>query len=184
VFVVMTDEEPVGNDTDSTITSESDQTCSQIRDRGLSMPERFVINNAEEILKRKIEVLEKENQLLRDSNTNPKKRRKPKKTSKGSFFVPLRLIPKEDRLNEDQMYMARKMIRKSLFRQMKYFMETYKQDTLTLAWTAVGKALKDEDKVKYSDYIVYYIDKQITAQRNNAIHGLKKVVMGISEEGT
>lgn len=67
---------------------------------------------------------------------------------------------------------------------MKYFMETYKQDTLTLAWTAVWKALKDEDKVKYSDYIVYYIDKQITAQRNNAIHGLKKVVMGISEEGT
>lgn len=173
------------NETDSTTTSESNKTCSQLRDREFTLPTETVINDVEAILKRKIDALEKENRMLReDTNTNPKKKRKPKKKKMGSFFVPLRLIPMENRLNDDQMYMARKLIRKNIFRQIKYFIEAFKKDVLTQAWTAVGKGMEEKDKDKYSDYIVFYIDKKITAQRNNAIHALKKAVMGMGEEGT
>lgn len=169
-------------DTDSTITSESDKTCSQVRDGGiLFVTEDEELNDAV-AMKRKIEELKRENDLLRESNNRKKQKRKPKQTNKGMFFKPLRLIKKEDRLSDDRMYLPGKLIRSQIFMQMKYFLEVYKNDTLTLALTAMG-TMTEENKAKYSDYIVYFIDKKITSQRNNAIHGLKKVVVGLEDEG-
>ena len=169
-------------DTDSNTTSESDKTCSQLRDRDITFTsEQEENNDRESALKRKIEKLELENEMLRVSNMK-KMKRKPKSTNKGIHFKPLRVIKKEDRLSDDRMYPVRKVIRNQIFMQMKYFMEEYKDDSVTLALTALG-TMTEENKVKYSDYIVYFVDKKITSQRNNAIHGLKRVLVGLEDEG-
>jgi hypothetical protein len=91
------------------------------------------------------------------------------------------MIKKDDRLNDDDMYQAGKAVRNQIFMQMKYFMEIYKKDTLSIAVKAMGRGVADEKQNQYADYIYYYIDKKITSQRNNAIHGLKKVLLGLDD---
>ena len=169
-------------DTESTTTSESDKTCSQLRDRDITFTsEQDEKNDEASALKRKIDKLERENEMLRVSNMK-KVKRKPKTTNKGIHFKPLRVIKKEDRLSDDRMYPVRKVIRNQIFMQMKYFMDEYKDDSVTLALTALG-TMTEENKMKYSDYIVYFVDKKITCQRNNAIHGLKRALGGFEDEG-
>lgn len=168
-------------DTASTATSESDKTCSQLRDLDVTLTSVLEASDEKSALKRKIDKLEKENEMLRESNMK-KVKRKPKTTNKGIYFKPLRVIKKEDRLSDDRMYPAGKVVRNQIFMQMKYYMEKYKDDSVTLALTALG-TMTEENQMKYSDYIVYFIDKKITSQRNNAIHGLKRVLVGLEDEG-
>jgi hypothetical protein len=132
-------------------------------------------------LKRKIDELMKENEELRRSKVKRQKRR-PKRTNKGIAFVPLRAIKETDRLGEDRMYTVGKTIRNQIFRNMKFFMEVYKETSLKLAFNNMG-TLSKADVIRYTDYVVFYIDKKITAQRNNAIYALKKLVLGLDDEG-
>lgn len=136
----------------------------------------------EEVEKAKAQVDEK-NRRVEEENRQLKKqsekrqKRAPKKTPKGEDFKHLGVIKLQDRLNESSMYVVGKSIRTHLFKNMKYFVEVYKDSALQHAFRLLN--FDENDKKKYSDYVLYYIDKKITEHRNNAIHKLKRVVLGL-----
>lgn len=127
-------------------------------------------------LKRRLEEMEKENRRLKQLSEK-RQRRAPKKTEKGENFKHLAVIELKYRLNESSMYVVGKSIRTHLFRNMKYFIEIYKDSALQHAFRILN--FDENDKNKYTDYVLYYIDKKITAHRNNAIHALKRVMLGL-----
>lgn len=129
----------------------------------------------EEVEKAKAQVDEENRQLKKQSEKRQK--RAPKKTPKGEDFKHLGVIKLQDRLNESSMYVVGKSIRTHLFKNMKYFVEVYKDSALQHAFRLLN--FDENDKKKYSDYVLYYIDKKITEHRNNAIHKLKRVVLGL-----
>lgn len=130
-------------------------------------------------LKRRLEEMEKENRRLKqfEQLSDKRQRRAPKKTEKGENFKHLGVIKLQDRLNESSLYVLGKSIRTNLFRNMKYFVEVYKDSALQHAFRMLN--FDDNEKKKYADYVLYYIDKKITAHRNNAIHALKRLVLGL-----
>ena len=125
-------------------------------------------------LKRRLEEVEKENRLLRSEK---KQKRAPKKNRNGVEVKHLRAIEEKDRLTEASTYVVGKAIRTQLFRNQKYFVDAYKSSSLQHACRLLNFGKKDEEK--FSDYLLYYIDKKITQQRNNAIHALKRLVLGL-----
>ena len=65
---IMTENEMTDLDTASTTTSESEKTCSQLRDRDVTLTSEYETSGEASALKRKIDKLEKENEMLRESN--------------------------------------------------------------------------------------------------------------------
>jgi hypothetical protein len=130
-------------------------------------------------LKRRLEEMEKENRRLKqfEQLSEKRQRRAPKKTEKGGDFKHLGVIKLQDRLNDTQMYVVGKFIRTHLYRNMKYFVDIYKDSALQHAFRVLN--FEDNEKKKYADYVLYYIDQKITAHRNNAIHALKRLVLGL-----
>ena len=152
-------------------TNMSDDTASDITDSQMNEAASDDLRN----LKRRLEEMEKENRRLKQLSEK-RQIRAPKKTEKGENFKHLGVIKLQDRLNESSMYVVAKSIRTQLFRNMKYFVEIYKDSALQHAFRILNFDVND--KKKYADYVLYYIDKKITAHRNNAIHALKKLVLG------
>jgi hypothetical protein len=131
-------------------------------------------------LKRQLEEMEKENRRLKQLSEK-RQRRAPKKTVKGENFKPLSDIKQEDRLSESQMYVVAKSIRTTLFRNVKYLVDVYRDGALQHAFRHLN--LDDNNKKKYTDYIVNYTEMKITIIRNNVIHALKKQVLGLDGAG-
>lgn len=127
-------------------------------------------------LKRRLEEVEKENRRLKQLSEK-RQRRAPKKTVKGENFKPLKEIQEKDRLTHTNMYVVGQTIRTHLFRNMKYFIEVYQKSALEHASRLLN--FDENDKIKYTDYVLHYIDKKITAHRNNIIHALKRLVLGL-----
>jgi hypothetical protein len=151
---------------------ESDITGSQMID----VSSNYLVRD----LKRRLEKMEKENRELKQLSEK-RQRRAPKKSEKGENFKPLKVIKVQDRLNEATMYVVGKSKATNLFRNMKYFIEIYKNSALQHAFRILN--FDDKDKEKYADYVLFYIDNRITAHRNNIIHQLKRLVLGLVEGG-
>jgi len=128
-------------------------------------------------LKRRLEEMEKENRLLKHLSEK-RQRRATKKAEKGQYIKPLVVIKLQDRISESSMYVVGKSIRTTIFRNTKYFTEDYKDGALQHAFRILNYR-EENDKKKYTDYVLYYIDKKIAEHRNNAIHKLKRVVLGL-----
>jgi hypothetical protein len=147
-------------------------------------------------LKRKLDEMEKErNELEKEKDemkqiaekllAQEKKRakREPKRNlERGNDFVPLTKIEESRRLSAHTMYSVCKLVRTQLFCNMKYFSEYYKEDCLRKSFDALNMR-NEEDQKRYRDYIVCYIEKKTTSQRNNAIYALKRRMMGEDGEG-
>lgn len=127
-------------------------------------------------LKRRLEEMEKENRKLKQLSEKRQKRA-PKKTDKGDGFKSLKDIPVEDQLENHRLYPVSKFITTNLFRNMKYFVEAYKVDALTNACRQLG--FDETAQNKYNDFLVNYIDKKTSANRNNIIHNLKTLFLGL-----
>lgn len=144
---------------------ESDVTCSQIHE--------FPGDGGHHI-KRKYAEEMKELEQYRAADIK-RKRRKLKPSEKGSSFKKLCNIHETGRLPDESTYIIGKMTRKILWRNMKYFNEMYKNDCLKITMPRLG-VKTEQDKERYSDYVVFHIDKKLTTCRNNAIYALKKVI--------
>lgn len=81
------------------------------------------------------------------------------------------------------MYVVTKMIRVEFFMNMKYFNEVYKDSCLKRAFEGLRMTDQPDKISKFKDYVVYYIEKKITEQRNNAVYALKKCMLGLDEGG-
>jgi hypothetical protein len=128
------------------------------------------------------EEMRQENELLKEAEKKRKKRGPKKNLERGDNFKTLKSIEEDSRLSEFTMYVVSKMIRVEFFMNMKYFNDFYKDSCLKRAFE--GLRMTDQDNInKYKDYVVYYIEKKITQQRNNAVYALKKCMLGLDEGG-
>jgi hypothetical protein len=142
-------------------------------------------------MKRKLDEMEKEkNKMEKEKNEmkqvaekliaqeNKRARRGPKKNlERGDDFVPLKKIEEKRRLSAHRMYSICKLVRMQLFCNMKYYSEYYRDGCLRESFQALAMHNEDDQK-KFRDYVLCYVERKTTSQRNNAIFALKKCMMG------
>jgi hypothetical protein len=133
-------------------------------------------NEGDSDLKRKLEEVLAENKRYKAAE-DKRKKRKPKKSEKGLLFKRIEDIPKEKRMDEQKTYRLAKLTRTRVWADMKYYAKCYERDLLELSNPTLG-IHTENDRTRFKDHILLYIDKTLTTHRHNVLGYIKRVVCG------
>jgi hypothetical protein len=132
------------------------------------------VNDGGHDLKRAYDDMVAENQRFRAAEEKRKKRKR-KNNNKGEDFKKLEIIKEENRLNDGQECAIGKMTRMKVWPDMKYYIAHYRKDLLEMSYVSIGMKIP-EDREKYADHIIYYVDKKLTTHTHNCVGYIKRKV--------
>jgi hypothetical protein len=107
---------------------------------------------------------------------NKQSRKRQKRLEKKTAQVKMQDIEVKDRLPSDKQYLVRTHVRKTIWRNLKYWHEKFEKRAVQKALKVAD--IKDRDaKKKYSDFTGAYMRQLLIVKRNNSVAALKKKVV-------
>ena len=164
--IFQTNKHSVPNTVNTTDSYPATESCSQITDQ------TTVVSSEALEWKRKFEEAE---QKLKNKGSKQQKR-----LEKKTAMLRMKDVEEKDHLPVDKQYLVRSHVRKTIWRNLKYWQQNFET-------RIVGKALRvagiedPQAKLKYRDFTGAYMRQLLIVKRNNSVAALKKKVWAEKE---